>query len=380
MRMQRWRTRAIAVLMAASSWATPARAEESALDIGVVVRDLQTCTRARLQEATATTLESLQAISIECLYRTLVLDGDGRIRDDASERLSALVAATGLQLPAAQGRGSASVPVRVLENSNLLALEVVLKGRPLNFLLDTGASNTLLGDAAREQLGLSGILVPQQLLSYLVVGDDCERLGAKILNLPPASVEGARVSGITGISLARSPVFEGTGADGVLGLDFLRSFDVTLDPAARKLQLSPRSSLDPTAIELEGRLGVMTTMVEINGSGPYRFLLDTGASRSVITSEVAREAATGHGTPIEVQGFCGPERGRQVRLNRLSIDGIAATDLEAVILDSEVLELLGIDGIVGQNYLGRFEQIWRFGPPNALGFPDRGSLKLAPVQ
>ena len=81
------------------------------LDVGAVVQELQACTRMRLQErGTATTLEELQAVSLDCLYRTLVLSPDGRVRDDASERLAALVAATSTRNASITAFPSASLP------------------------------------------------------------------------------------------------------------------------------------------------------------------------------------------------------------------------------------------------------------------------------
>lgn len=357
-----------------------AETTEPAIDVGEIVRELQICLSERSQGTDAPeSLVALQAISLECLYSATIVAPDGSIRPDASDRLQALVTSAGLELPAAQSRGSAVAALSPVPDSNLFALEVRVRDQPLKFLLDTGASNSLLSAAALARLGLAGIPVPQKLLEYLVVGDRCDLLEAQIVNLPTASIAAAQVFGITSISLTRSPIFTATGADGVLGLDFLQGFDTIIDPATRQLHLTPRTEISPEAIPLEGRLGVAIATVAVNGQGPYQFLLDTGANHSVITPEVARSANVPAGTPIEVQGFCGPETGQQVRLDRLSIDTFAATDLEATILESEVLQLLGVDGIVGQNFLNRYRQTWQFGPPNALGFPDRGGLILEPI-
>ncbi|MEO0949364.1 MAG: retropepsin-like aspartic protease, partial [Cyanobacteria bacterium J06641_5] len=328
---------------------------EPALDPEALVQELQACLGARAQGPDAPdSLAALQALSLECLYSTLIVTPDGRIRPDASTRLETLVTAAGLELPTAQSRGSATADLSLIPESNLFALDVTIQEQSLNFLLDTGASNSLLEATALARLDLAGTPVPPQLLEYLVVGDECDRLQAQIVNLPAISVQTAQVSGITSIGLAQSPVFDTTEADGVLGLDFLQGFDTTIDPAARQLHLAPPSGPNPDAIPLEGRLGVMVTAVYVNGQGPYQFLLDTGASRSVISPTVARSAQIPTGSPVEIQGFCGPETGSQARLDRLRIEDFAATDLDALILESEVLQLLGVDGIVGQNFLSRY--------------------------
>ena len=385
-----WHLGAIAVLTALAIFSlgapslpsnvTAAEPAREPIDAEALVRELQTCLGERSQGPNAPeSIAALQALSLECLYSTIIVTPEGRIRPDASDRLETLVTHAGLELPAAQSRGSATATLTPLPESDLFSLGVTIQEQSLNFLLDTGASNSLLRETALAQLDLTGTPVPQQLLEYLVVGDECDRLQAQIVNLPVIAVQAAQVFGITGIGLARSPIFAATGADGVLGLDFLQGFDATIDPATRQLHLAPRSDPDPEAIPLEGRLGIMVAAVRVNGRGPYQFLLDTGASRSVISPAVAQSAQIPDGPPMEAQGFCGPEAGRQARLDLLSIEPFIATDLEALVLESEVLQLLGVDGIVGQNFLNRYRQTWKFGPPNALGFPEVGSLELEPL-
>jgi hypothetical protein len=55
------------------------------------------------------------------------------------------------------------------------------------------------------------------------------------------------------------------------------------------------------------------------------------------------------------------------------------TNLEAGVIKGDILKLLGVKGIVGQNYLNRFEQYWYFGDRNALGYPTSGFLSLSPI-
>ena len=68
--------------------------------------------------------------------------------------------------------------------------------------------------------------------------------------------------------------------------------------------------------------------------------------------------------------------GKKMALEQFSIQQYQAQNLEAVVLESRVLQFLGVDGIVGQNFLNQYQQHWRFGKRNSLGYPDVGSLSL----
>jgi hypothetical protein len=64
----------------------------------------------------------------------------------------------------------------------------------------------------------------------------------------------------------------------------------------------------------------------------------------------------------------------------VSLQQHQANQIDGVILDnSNIFNLLGIEGIVGQSYLTKYQQRWHFGKRNALGFVDSGSLVLTPL-
>jgi hypothetical protein len=71
---------------------------------------------------------------------------------------------------------------------------------------------------------------------------------------------------------------------------------------------------------------------------------------------------------------------KPTKLAQVSLQQHQSTNLDAVILGSSVLNVLGVDGIVGQNFLNQYQQHWRFGERNELGFPEEGSLVLSPLR
>jgi hypothetical protein len=187
------------------------------------------------------------------------------------------------------------------------------------------------------------------------------------------------VEGMNGMGMERE-LIPGN-FSGVLGLDFLKGFDVIVEPQSLQLQLLPPSPNVAGTIPLIGRFGVAIAEVKINGKGPFLFLLDTGADMMVLSDGLATQLAlnTSRAETVEVRGFCGFETAKKTTLDMVALQQHETSNLEAVIINSEVLQLLGVDGIVGQNFLSRYRQHWRFGEPNVLGFPEDGSLLLTPL-
>jgi predicted aspartyl protease len=108
----------------------------------------------------------------------------------------------------------------------------------------------------------------------------------------------------------------------------------------------------PIVLQMDGRIAVS---VRINGAGPFRFRLDTGASRTVISSRLVgrlRLVQAGQSRTITHTGHT--QRGL-VRLERLTL-GLeadhAATNLLALVLDPQEIDGEGrVEGLLGQDVL-----------------------------
>ena len=79
-----------------------------------------------------------------------------------------------------------------------------------------------------------------------------------------------------------------------------------------------------------------------------------------------------------MQGFCGIEMAEYAALAKVKMGNYQLTNLETVILDSPVLKLLEVDGILGQNFLNNYQQHWQFKQKKSGEFPSGGSLLLTP--
>ncbi|PLZ96586.1 hypothetical protein CEN50_18125 [Fischerella thermalis CCMEE 5268] len=338
------------------------------------------CIRSKLPDSPPSNLEALQTASMQCVLQVTMLAEDGSIRPDASDRITALVAATGVSLPQPVSQGQANIPLKLLPNTNVFTLPVQIGGQSKTFLLDTGASASIINSQTATQLNLQGTPIPNDFMKYVVVGNDCSKVQASFHKLPPVAVNAAKVQGLLGISMSQNSIPVNT--SGVLGLDFLTNFDVVINPKKLQLQLLPPSPPVTRAIPLQGKLGNMIAQAKINGQGPFNFLLDTGAETTVISKSLATKLKIDQTklTKTEVSEFCGTEKAQKIKLSQLNLSQHQATQIDAVILESDnIFKVLGIQGIIGQNFLNRYQQHWRFGKRNPLGYTESGSLVLTPL-
>lgn len=342
---------------------------------------LQEVTQCILGKATSLpaqpTLEALQGFSMECMYSVVLLDETGKIRPDANDRMAALIGATGVVQPRPVAQGQATLSMQRLNGMGIFTVPVTIAGQSQPFLFDTGAGMSIVDTQLAQQLKLNGTALPKGVLQNFVVGDECADITAAIHPLPTVVVGSAQVDGITGLGLPRSSI-PGNVA-GVLGIDFLSGFDIVLSPQNAQLQLMPPSTPTQTGVPLVGKFGLMTTQVYINGQGPFTFALDTGAEWMVVSDRLARQLTVDvdKAEEVDVVGFCGTEKGKQIRLTEVRMQTHQVTDLDTVILENDLLDVAGVEGIVGQNFLNHYNQHWRFGKPDALGFPKDGSLELS---
>lgn len=95
----------------------------------------------------------------------------------------------------------------------------------------------------------------------------------------------------------------------------------------------------------------MTVGATVNGRGPFRFLVDSGADRSVIGAALAKRLALPSGRTVTLHGMAGTSCVETVRLDRLRVGSSESRDLTLPALAEADLGadgLLGIDALAGQ--------------------------------
>jgi predicted aspartyl protease len=117
---------------------------------------------------------------------------------------------------------------------------------------------------------------------------------------------------------------------------------------AEPAQLAP---LYEKAVDLD-QSGRVLTDVMINGRGPYRFILDTGANRSALSPLVAEElglATVGTTSSVVVHGVTGSASLPIVDVDTLQVGGVVLENIRLPVLPPNVLAnahgILGIEGL-----------------------------------
>lgn len=99
--------------------------------------------------------------------------------------------------------------------------------------------------------------------------------------------------------------------------------------------------------------------VTLNGAGPYDFLLDTGASTTLVTPEFARQLRLRPLDRIELVTVAGSQILVRSQVERVTVGQHSATDVEVLISElREVRAVAGnLCGVLGQNFLAQFNYL-----------------------
>jgi predicted aspartyl protease len=145
-----------------------------------------------------------------------------------------------------------------------------------------------------------------------------------------------------------------------VALTLLLAFTAACQPTAPgRVEAPADSAAEEVAIELAGlQDAAVVVPVEVNGSGPFDFILDTGATLTCVDSVLGdslalpeRGGLLGYGV-----GAGGSGRMRFVQVDSLRVGAARAEDLAACVLDLEQVRTIGldVDGLLGLNFLKSF--------------------------
>lgn len=113
---------------------------------------------------------------------------------------------------------------------------------------------------------------------------------------------------------------------------------------------------DIKAHQVSTRLNVE---VKVNGSGPYRFVVDSGADTSAVGLRIARNLLLPLGTPVILNGTTARSIVDRVKVDELTLGPSTIRNLELPALREADLGgegLIGIDALVQQRLMMDFEQ------------------------
>lgn len=108
-----------------------------------------------------------------------------------------------------------------------------------------------------------------------------------------------------------------------------------------------------------GRGGRLIVPVWINESGPYHFLLDTGATTTVLDSRLAKRLDLKPERSARVKTFAGDTHLPLAAVDKVAVGPTWLADLEVLVVD--LAELVGLErriqGVLGEDVLARFNYL-----------------------
>lgn len=138
---------------------------------------------------------------------------------------------------------------------------------------------------------------------------------------------------------------------------------IAAEPQQVDAEVGIKSQIDNTTTSDEVALGTdgadrMTVPVSVGGSGPYRFLVDTGSERTVISRELARRLRLSSGRSAVLHSVMGANNIETVHIPRLQVSSNTVSVIDAPALGQSNIGadgMLGIDSLRSQRVMFDFK-------------------------
>ncbi|MEC4594260.1 aspartyl protease family protein [Nitrospirillum amazonense] len=232
------------------------------------------------------------------------------------------------------------------------------KGR---IVVDTGATAPFpiflsVSRAQRLHLPLSGDVTPES-STAIGGGPQTYREGElPAFSIGPVKLEHAKVAVLPMIDAMTRQV--GTPIDGIVGYQFLRNYRFSIDYVAHQIDFAAAMGRDADALSFSLGLKKPLILVQatVNGTGPFTFEIDTGATVTTLSPEAAERAgvvATGDGVLGGAGGTVAVRRGdARVTLGPVSYDlrNLSISDRLSAISSATGST---VEGILGLDFLYR---------------------------
>jgi predicted aspartyl protease len=263
-----------------------------------------------------------------------------------------------LWLAVVAGAQQLRVPFRLANpDLPLVLVDLTLPGGPaVTAVVDTGqgVAPLIVSVAAAEAARLQYREGDAYPATFAVGGGGAPRIlranaasfGLGGVNFPPMAV---------GVSDVMLPIGRAVGQSVTanLGYLFLRDYTVSFDYAARALILSRQRLAGGQTFELAPKKPLALVEARINGSGPFRLAVDTGATSSVLRSGVAARLGLPRGMTVPVMGAAGSTQAYMTTAGSVTLAGRTFRDFQFTVGDflGALSTAAGaeIDGVLGAN-------------------------------
>jgi predicted aspartyl protease len=122
----------------------------------------------------------------------------------------------------------------------------------------------------------------------------------------------------------------------------------------------------------EDRYDRLTIPVRIGDNGPFEFVVDTGADRTVLSQEVADQLGLPRGRDVMVQGITGSELTPTVKAPPINLGRIVLNGLDLPVLPRQ---RLGVDGLLGVDALQKRRLVMDFRERRLEILPASGAFR-----
>jgi len=245
---------------------------------------------------------------------------------------------------------------------------------PYDFTLDTGAVKTTLSKTLAEKLGLKTYELTDRKLEGLPA------VAAKVNSFQIGSdtFDDEEILIIDFKSVLPTCTVE---LGGVIGHTTLKHYMMSVNYPTQTLRLEPSNngastkddSIQWSPFNYIKGTHMVGIPVSINGHEPFEFVLDTGASGTVITPKLANELELNLKTFDGIcRGIGGDAEGHLATLDQLSVGGVNVEKHPVVVVDMSKISPkchLIPDGILGYPFLKDFEFVIDY-PQEKFAFID----------
>lgn len=214
----------------------------------------------------------------------------------------------------------------------------------LNFVIDTGATNTMVSKKVAKKLGLKGekktvVAVGQKVKVEEVVLPDLQ-MGMAQFESVPARI--GRLSFIHGLKV-----------DALIGLTLLKRSNIAIDYTNMTLTLGTLTQCD-AFIDFYGGLPFVLVRMEVQGQ-PLALMLDSGAGSDLVLFKDRvknRFSWTKTKEKRSIQHLGGKTKLNKVMLSDVEMGDSQWEELAAYVADGRVKGYGTLDGILGSGALG----------------------------
>ncbi|MFN9070808.1 MAG: aspartyl protease family protein [Cyanobacteriota bacterium] len=296
----------------------------------------------------------------------------------ADTQAAALIQERGRPLQAGRMTGESRTALERAEGGDTPILTFTAGRGPVRLLLDTGAASALVSPGLVRRLGRVSRPLPTQAFSLAGGGADCGALTLSSTRLPELRLpSGARAAPLRllGVEALVIPVAAlPKGVDGVLGAPSLKQLPFVVDPVAGKVlvgrpaeQWRQAIGAPSEVVPLAWQRGVPLLQIRARSRSGARIqtvdaLADTGAEGLFLTPSLAALLTPlGPAQSARLVGVCGEQAVLRQRLFGMGLGPQRPPDqsVEAIVTDGPVFSLLGVQAIVGQEWLRTRRQLWR---------------------